>query len=271
MRRPVLGLALVAGIGALAATAAADSTVRLVILAETGIGSSSQAQPYVDKLVAIAAEKNGWSSAEGKYFRSRSEAVGYINGQSPHYGIVSLGAFLGLRQAHGFEVIGAADVARAGGRRYHIVSKNQSDLGGCKGKSLATNHGGDERFVDKVVSGGDFALSDFTVVATTRPVQTIKKVASGDAECALIDDAQYDEIAHVDGAAGVKSVWQSKQLPPMPVVALPSASAAEKAKFKSTLDSLCDGDGKQVCNEVGIQGLRSASDADYAAVIAAYQ
>ena len=37
-------------------------------------------------------------------------------------------------------------------------------------------------------NSGDFTLDSFNLVPTRRPVQTIKKVARGEAVCALIDD-----------------------------------------------------------------------------------
>lgn len=270
MRRSVLFIGSLTVAAAAASTAIAGDSVNIVIVNENGVGSSAQAQPYVDSLVAVTAKENGWASAEGKYFRSRGDAASYIGSKSPHYGIMSLGAFLGLRSANGLEVVGKTELSGASGREYHLISKTQSGLAGCKGKTLATNHDGDSRFVDNVVSGGTFKLSDFTLVSTTRPVQTIKKVVNGDAECALIDDAQYAELSHIDGTTGIKSVWKSNMLPAMPVVAFPSASAAEKSKFQASLPKICSGEGKESCRQVGIQALSTAGAADYAAVVAAY-
>lgn len=256
---------------ALAAGAAqAGDTVHVLVIKEQGVGSAAQAQPYVDKLVAAAGKANGWAGAVGKYATTREAAEVVIHGDDPHYGIMSLGAFLGLRGKHRLEVVGKAEVSQAGGREYHIVSKTATDLAGCKGKTLASNHAGDLRFVEKVVAGGKFALSDFTMVVTTRPVQTIKKVIAGEAECALIDDAQYAELGKIEGGAALKSVWKSDKLPPMVVVAFPSAPAAERATFKGALAKVCSGEGKAACGEVGIKDLSAAGSGDYQSVIDAY-
>lgn len=249
---------------------AAAGTVHVLIIKEQGVGSAAQAQPYVDKLVATAARVNGWAGAVGKYATTREAAETVIHGDDPHFGIMSLGAFLGLRGKHQLEVIGKAEVSTAGGREYHLVSKTATDLAGCKGKPLASNHAGDVRFLEKVVARGGFALTDFTLVATTRPVQTIKKVIAGEAECALIDDAQFAELGKIEGGAALKSVWKSDKLPPMVVVAFPSAPAAERATFKSSLAKVCSGDGKAACGEVGIKDLSAAATSDYQSVITAY-
>lgn len=270
VRSAILSLGLVAAVGLISPGALAGEGVNLLVLREHGVGSAAQAQPYVDKLVAVAAKQNGWPSASGRYVTTRGAAESYVESDKPHYGILSLGAFLGLRAKHSLEVLGQVSVARAGGQQYHLISKVAGDLAGCKGKRLASDHVDDVAFVEKVVSGGAFKLSDFTLVATSRPLQTIKKVVASEAECALIDDAQLEELGHLDGAADVKSVWKSEKLPPMVLVAWPVAPAAERAAFQSNLAKICEGDGKQICGEIGLSSLKAATAADYASVVAAY-
>lgn len=254
----------------MAAPAHAGETVNVLILKEQGVGSAANAQQYVDKLMTVAAEQNGWAGAIGKYQTRRASAESWIRANDPHYGILSLGAFLGLRAKHKLEVIGKVEVAQSGGREYHVISKTEKSLAGCKGKTLASNHAEDPRFVDKVISGGAFSLSDFTLVQTRRPMQTVKAVTQGEAACALVDDAQFESMKKVEGGAALASVWKSKKLPPMVVVAFPSAPAGEKSTFKRNLGKLCTGSGKQACKEVGIESLQGAGEGEYKGVIASY-
>jgi hypothetical protein len=249
---------------------AGDGTVHVLIIKEQGVGSAAQAQPYVDRLVGAAGKVNGWTATEGKFATTREAAEEYIHTADPHFGIMTLPAFLALRGKHQLEVMGKADVSVGNGQQYHIVSKTQADLAGCKGKTLASNHVEDARFAEKVIGRGVFALADFTLVATKRPVQTIKKVVAGEAECALIDDAQFAELSKIEGTAGIKSVWKSDKLPPMVVVAFPSAPAGERTTFKGALGKVCSGDSKAACGEVGIKNLGPASNSDYQDVVAAY-
>ena len=263
-------LSLVTLSGLAAESASAGDPVGVLVLREHGVGSQAQAQPYVDKFIALAAKHNGWSDAKGQYHTSRASAETWVQAQKPHYGILSLGAFLGLKDKWNLEVIGQVSIARAGGQEYHLISKSAGDLAGCKGKRLASDHADDPKFIDKVVSGGKFKLADFTLVSTQRPLQTIKKVISGDADCALIDDAQLEEMGHIDEAKGLKSVWKSDKLPPMVVVAFPAAPQAERKGFQASFSKICEGDGKTPCSDVGIQSLKSASASDYAAMVTAY-
>lgn len=269
--RPVLSLSVAAMALSIGAVGHAGKEVKLVILKEHGVGSSAQAQPYVDKLVAIAAKKQGWSSAKGSYFTDRKTAEASIDAEKPDFAILSLPAFLAMKDSRKLETIGQVAVANGGGQQYFLISKDASDLAGCKGKKLASDHADDPRFIDKVVSGGAFKLADFTVEVTKRPIQTIKKVTNGEATCALIDDAQFAELAHVDGTAGVKQVWSSAKLPPMAVVAFASADKPTKDGFKAALSTLCDGDGRTVCKEIGLQSLKPAGDEAYAQILAAYK
>lgn len=260
-------LALTVGV---AMPAQAAEGVNVLVVKEHGVGGAAQAQPFIDKLVAVVAKMNGWASASGKYVTKREQAEEYIHSSEPHYGIISLAAFLGLGAKHKLDVVGKAEVSTAGGRQYHIVSKNAADLAGCKGKTLASDHADDPRFIEKVVAGGSFVLADFTLVATTRPVQTLKKVTGGEAECALIDDAQLAELGKIEGGAAVKSVWKSKELPPMVIVAFPSAPAEGRKAFAGSLGKVCQGDGAAVCREAGLKALKTAGAADYAEVVSAY-
>ena len=246
------------------------TAVGILVLKEHGVGSPALAQPYLDRFVAIAAEQNGWSDAKGQYYTSRSATEAFIQAQKPHYGILSLAAFLALRGKYNLEVIGQVAVALVGGRQYYVISKSAADLAACKGKTLASDHTDDARFIEQVVAGQDFKLADFTLVQTKRPLQTIKKVLSGEAACALIDDEQLAELAHLEGADGVRSVWKSAELPPMAVVAFPAAPAAEEKRFRENLTKVCNDDGQSVCTTVGIVSLRTAGAADYAAVVRAY-
>ena len=99
----------------------------------------------------------------------------------------------------------------------------------------------DARFVERVVARGEFTLAEFQLVKNQRPLQSLRQVLSGDADCALLDDAQLAELQHLQGADGVKVVWKSKLLPPMAVVAFASAPAAERKAFQANLSSVCEG------------------------------
>jgi hypothetical protein len=252
-------------------SARADTpAVWILVVKEHGVGSPTMVQPYLDRFVAIAAEQNGWADAKGQYYNNRSAAEAFIQGHHPHYGIFSLPVFLALRAKYTLEVLGQVAVSLAGGRQYYVISKSAVEMDGCKGKTLVSDHTDDTRFVERVVAAGKFTLADFTVVESKRSLQTITKVINDEAVCALIDDAQLAELSHLEGAAGLRTVWKSADLPPMVVAAFPAAPADERKRFQEHLANLCENDGESACAEVGIVSLKAASVTDYATVVAAY-
>jgi hypothetical protein len=252
------------------ALAAEDNAVPIVVLKEHGVGNQALAQPYLVRMVALAAKQNDWPAGNGKYFTSRSAAEAFIKSARPHYGILSLPAFLALRKTYDLDVIGRVAVSLAGGRRYYLISKTANSLADCKGQTLATDHGDDPHFIDAIVFAGQAKLDDFKLVPTQRPLQTIKSVMTDKARCALIDDAQKDQLEHLHDKNAVRVVWESEELPPMPVVAFRTAPQAERERFKRNLDAVCNGEGKSACAEVGIDDLTGADDAEYAALVKAY-
>jgi hypothetical protein len=256
-----------AGAGAPAKQA---SAVKIVVLREHGVGAPAHAQQYLDEFIKATADLNGWSQASGKYHTRRSMAESHIEANKPQFGILTLGAFLALRKKHSMKVIGRVDVAGAGGRQYFIVSKSHKSLDGCRGKSLATDHAEDVRFVEKVVARGKFKLADFTLVPTRRPVQTIKKVTRKEAECALIDDAQNAHRKNVEGGEDLEVAWTSAKLPPMVIVSFPKATAAETRRFRANLARVCTGAGREACRKTGMRALLPATEVEYRTVIRAY-
>lgn len=269
MRKVALFLTIMAAV-TLAGSVHGGDTVHILVLREHGGGSAARAQPHLDALVGRTASVNGWSHAAGLYVTREAAAEAYIGAKQPHYGMFSLSAFLRMRNKHSLAPVGYVDVKGAGGRSYYIVSKTAASLADCKGSVLSTNHASDPRFINRVVARGAFTLSDFDVQAERRPLRPIKKVSKGKAKCALIDDAQQAELSHLDEGAELRTVWQSKELPEMAVVAFSSAPAAERAKFTQTLGSVCSGDGSRACEQVGIRALAPAAPNRYSEVIALY-
>lgn len=252
-----------------AAVVEADA-VGFVVVREAGTGSASAAQSYLDSLLASVARTNGWASATGKYFTKRSKAKAYIQETKPSFGFMSFGAYLGLRKAFDLTPVAVADASAAGGAAYFVISKNQLTLDGCKGKTLATNHAKDATFVDRIVSGDAFDLADFQLVETTRPVQTIKAVIDGEAECALVDDSQVLALGTVDGGLLLRPLWSSSKLPAVVVVTFGSAPAEQVTSFTTHVEAMCEGDGRAACDAAGLKAPRRVEAGAFAAEQTAY-
>jgi hypothetical protein len=267
LRRAALfgaGLALLAP-----ALAAASSSHAFVVLREFGTGTPSRAQPYLDQLLVVVGKQNQWPQISGKYFAERAPALEYVQKDKPDFGIFSLAAFLSLKSQLSLSVVGEVVSPKAGGTEYFVVSKHAAALDGCKGHPLSTTFGADSKFVDRVVAHGAFKLADFTLVQAHRPLEPLKQVLRGEAECALIDDAELEAAHHIEQGSDLKPVWHSAELPGMAVVAFPRADAAAIASFKRTLPSTCTS-AHEACTTVGIDQLKPAGDERYRALYDAY-
>jgi len=252
-----------------AAKAPAAEPHSFIVLREYGVGAASRAQPYLDELLRVVAEQNHWAKATGKYFSERSSALAFVREEKPDFGILSLPAYLALKETLSPSVIGEVLAPQAGGRRYFLVSKQARALEGCVGHRLATTFAPDAKFVDRVVAGGAFKLADFTLVSAQRPLEPLKQVIREEADCALIDDAQLAATGHIEHGSELHSAWRSAELPGMAVVAFPRAEAAAVKSLKQSLPSLC-AKAKQACQSVGIDLIQASSDERYRALLAQY-
>jgi hypothetical protein len=248
-----------------------DGTVHVLIVKEQGVGAPRRPSPTSTSWSASPASSTAGPASRASSRRPARPPRSTSTASDPHYGIMSLGAFLALRGKHQLEVSARPRSSDGNGREYHIVSKTRRTSPAARARPWPATTPRTSKFVDKVIAGGAFALADFTLVATKRPVQTIKKVISGEAECALIDDAQFAELARVEGGAASSRCgsrtscrrwsWsRSRRRPP------PRATRA----FKGKLGQICSGEGKAACGEVGIKASRPRCNSDYQAVVKAY-
>ena len=209
------------------------------MLREYGAGTASRAQPYLDELLRAVAEQNHWPKASGRYFSERASALAFVREQKPDFGILSLPAYLALKDTLSPSVIGEVTAAQAGGKQYFLVSKQAQAVAGCVGKRLATTFASDAKFVDRVVADGAFQLADFKLVAAQRPLEPLKQVIRDEADCALIDDAQLAAAAHIEQGGELHTVWRSAELPGMAVVAFPRSRRGRGERASSIRCPAC--------------------------------
>jgi len=253
----------------LVAAAAPAPARSFVVLREYGVGSASRAQPFLDELLRAVAEQNHWPKATGRYFAERASALAFVREQKPDFGILSLSAYLALKEPLSALVLGEVSAAQAGGRQYFLVSKQAHAVEGCVGQRLATTFAADAKFVDRVVADGAFKLSGFKLVAAQRPLEPLKQVIRDEADCALIDDAQLAATGHIERGSELHTAWHSAELPGMAVVAFARTDAAAVKALRQSLGGLC-AKAKQACASVGIDLIQPSTDERYRALLARY-
>ena len=269
--RPAQGLALLGLLLGILSVgeARAEAPKTFVVLQEHGVGTPGRAQPYLDELLRVVAAQNHWSSATGRYFSERSPALEFVRADKPSFGIISLAAFVALKQSLGVSVIGEVVAPKAGGGQFLLASERAKAVADCKGQRLTTLFASDPKFVDRVVARGAFRLSEFNLVEARRPLEPLKQVLRGEAMCALIDDVQFEAAQHIDRGAALKPVWRSAALPGMAVVAFPGADAAVVRSLEESLGAVC-AKAKEACSSVGIEQIRPSDESRYQLVLETY-
>ena len=265
--RAVVGSALLVAV-TMASPPARAGDKDFVIYAPGFGASASQAKPYLDKFAALIEQRLGWKSGSANLaFLDDAKAVAdYIDKQKPGYGLLPPSYFLELScrkvaTTPLAAVVGLSSASSSLGK-WHVVVKDGTvkDLAGLKGKRLASNHLQDARFVSQVVFAGKVAVDkEFVLKPTNSPITPFKWVDRGEADAALVDDAQLAHMKTLPFGKSLVVVFSSEQLPPVPIVSFDKVSKpADRAALKKAITEMCaSADGKPICKEMQVTRFES--------------
>src|SRR5579871_1246432 len=258
--RVIVGLAFLAVLSATSAQAAPHD---FVVYAPGMGGTAEQAKPFLERFFRYVEKPMGWTSggAQGEYFDQPADAEKYIREKQPGFGLVSPGLFVQLSCGKDAPEPLVATVGIGGlpnPHRFHVIVKKGSaakKLADLKGKKLSSNHLHDLKFVSRVILGGDVdAEKFFQLVPTNSPIKPFKAVDRGEADAALVDEAQLANIKKTAIGDSFEVVYTSQPLPTFPVVAFKQVLPAEREKMKKTLLGMCLAPpGSEVCKALGFE------------------
>jgi ABC-type phosphate/phosphonate transport system substrate-binding protein len=244
-------------------------------------GTAQQAKPYLETFFRQLESSIGWpkGSARGEYFEDQKEAVAYIEKSKPGFGLLSPGLYLELacNRANAPDllaaVVGVTNAASSG--RFHVVVKDgpTKSLEELKGKRLTSNHLQNRAFVSRVVFAGKIdADKFFQLKETNSPIKPFKDVDRGEADAALVDDAQLAHMKELPFGKELRVVYSSEPLPPFPVVYFPKvAKPAERDAMKRALLGMCaSGGGAQVCKSLQITKFETLDPGAYRPAVQQY-
>lgn len=275
MRRTCLVLLLVVASAVLPRAAVAGEK-DFVIYAPGFGASASQAKPYLDKFSALLDKRLGWKAPGAALaFLDDAKAVAdYIEKQKPGYGLLPPSFYLDLAcrkvpMTPLAAVVGLSSTSSSSGR-YHVVVKEggAADLSALKGKVLASNHLQDKRFVSQVVFAGKLdAEKDFVLKPTNSPIAPFRWVDQGQADAALVDDAQLAHMKKLPFGQSLKAVFSSDELPPFPIVSFDKVTKApDRAALKKAITEMCaSDDGQPICKEMQVTRFESVDPKAFAA------
>jgi ABC-type phosphate/phosphonate transport system substrate-binding protein len=237
-------------------------------------GSSTAAQPFLQTFFREIEKALSWParSANGEYFEDPKAATDYIEKQKPGFAMLSPGLFLELACAKSgapeplLSVVGVTAATSSG--KYHLVAKSPAikTVDDLKGKHVTSNHLQNRVFVSRVIFAGKVdAEKFFQLKETNSPIKPFKDVDRGEAEAALIDDAQLAHMKELPFGRDLHVVFSSEAVPPFPVVAFPKVvKPAEREAMKKALLGMCgQGGGGEVCKSLQITRFEALDAAAY--------
>lgn len=261
------GLAL-AGLVLLFATelrAHAEKHHRLVACVIDAPGSTKVAAPYLDKLFRAIEAAVGWGegSLTGLYTPSEKRCVRELRSKKTTLAIISAEVYVAHAKKLRLRPLGIAEMNGAKATRFHVVVKKGAvaSLAELAGATLVTNHGGDARFLARVVLGG--ALGEQVAVQRTRePLRALRSVHKGDARATVLDDGELEKMKLLAFADELQVLHSTTESFPNPiVVAIGTRGGEAPEQVAAKLPALCQGEGKTTCEGLRVTGF-SAADVD---------
>ena len=243
-------------------------------------GTAEQARPYLETFFRDLEKEMSWptGSADGQYFEEESAVAGYLASKKPGYGLVTPGMYLDLAcKKESIDIVATVvGVANAGSSaRYHVVVKNPDikELKDLQGKKVSSNHLQNAKFISAVVFAGKLdAQTYFKLEPTNSPIKPFKLVDRGEADAALVDDAQLAHMNTLPFGKELRVLYSSEPLPPFPVVSFGKVvKPAERDAMKKTLLGLCaTATGAPVCKSLSITRFEAVDPAAYKSALAQY-
>lgn len=243
-------------------------------------GSADQAKPYLDTFFRELEKSLGWPTggASGEFLEDAKAAETYIAEKHPGFGMIAPSMYLELAcKKEPVEpiatLVGLRETGAAG--RFHLVAKDPAlkDLKSVEGKRLASNHLENQRFVSRVVFDGAIDITKYFQLRTaSSPLKPLKEVDRGEADVALIDDAQLAHMKSLPFGQSLHVLFSSEPLPPFPVVAFTKAvKPAERDKVRDALLGFCaTPSGGTVCKSLQITKFEPVDASTFRAAVTHY-
>lgn len=240
----------------MAKPASNKGTTGFAVLYPYAGAQAQQAGPALQKFGAQIAKKGGWANAQGQIFSRRAALRKALTQGSLQADalILPLSAYLDLKQSHPrWKASHEVSLVSPQQGQFFLVTTD-AKRSSCAGAKVATNHLDESPFLSQVVSGGSQVFAQMQWVQQRRPIQVLKTLIRGQAQCALIDQAQLEAARQLPGGAATKVLWSSPKLPSMVAVL-----RKQEGAWKKVLGTLCRGASSPVCQEVGLLGFDKLS------------
>ncbi|MCP4674307.1 MAG: phosphate/phosphite/phosphonate ABC transporter substrate-binding protein [Deltaproteobacteria bacterium] len=258
------------------ATGAALAGSKDMLLCLPGFpGSSSQAQPYVDKMLRHLESKLGWpaKSMTGVYVSDGDNAANKLSSQKPGIALVGPSVYASQKSSLGMKVIAKVEANGRGEETYSVITRKDggpSSLADLTGKTVEGAVVHDAKYVYNVLLDKQVPAGQLTLKSQKRPLSALRHVARGKADAAIVDQAVLEHMSELSIAKDLRVIYTSKPVP-APAVVVMGEGKAQADKLRQVLIGMCGKpDGKELCNTLTLTSIKSATDADYKKLLKSY-
>ena len=239
-----------------------SSQRKFLICQASGVTTAEDAKPYIDGFGKYLAGKLGWDAETFEIRFETGNCLKVMETWKPAYATVPLWDFLAAEGRLKMEPLVFAKVGGETSTRYRVLVKKGTfasiDL--LKGKILTGNMVADATYLTKVVFKGTLeAASHFVLSQKTRPLRSIRKVARGKADAALVDSLQYESLKELAVFAKLAVIFTSEAVPNLGLIYVKGAAKdGDVSVFRDALIKMCgDPDGEDICKTFGLEGFVS--------------
>jgi hypothetical protein len=258
--RPFTHRLLLAIAGVIALTGATDARAEaLAICHDGGPGSTKQAAKAIETFLRHTEATAGLTpgSLTGEYHTRRASCEAYVRANSPVLVVLDLATHLSKARAWKLEPI--AHLGKPDAVTWHVVVRKDThpDLASLAGKAIVAAAPEDNAFLSRIALGG--AGSGVTFAHTRRPLKALRQVGRGKAEAALVDQDAVAHMAELDLPHALVSIHSSEGLPGLTMSAAGRGDTVNKVK--AAVSKLCEGQGRKLCKNFGVQHFQAADRA----------
>ncbi|MGM0578680.1 MAG: PhnD/SsuA/transferrin family substrate-binding protein [Myxococcota bacterium] len=259
---------------ALLPTAAGAKTV--AICHDLGPGNTEQAADKVDRFLAHMARSAGLpeDAFEGAYHTEREACEAYVADHEPVLAVLDLATL--LHHAEDWELEPVAHVGPADAVKYHVlVRKGTYDaLSDLEGQEIWAALPEDDAYLSHVVLDGEVDAGEaWKLEYTARVLKGLRKVGRGQAAATVVGHEAYEHRGALGLPEELVSIHESPALPGLTLVAVganePDTDLVDKVR--ASLPKLCEGDGEEMCDQLGVKELKPAEAERFEALRRKYE
>jgi len=233
----------------------AEPSTSFVLCIPGGPGSTTDAQPVVDRFLKTLGESVDLGTSVGTYYTDfGSCAQAFKKPATKRIVMIPLNVYLRERKAWRLRALVQVDTAKTSGQ-YHIVAAKGETLDSLRGKRWVTGLKLEASFLSRVAFDGQVTLTADGLKHQRSSLSAIKRVAKGRADAVIVDDLQRKSMASLPIAKEMTVVHSGPDLPEA-IVAVVGDSKGKK--IKKVLLGLCKKH-KAMCADLRVTRFRSVT------------